>query len=651
MLYGSLTTWLMASILVLCFDSRVADAQEVERLNEVNFQDYVNDGRLHLVDFYSPYCAYCQRILPDFEATWTHHAAELERWNVTMAKVDCVASGDFCFEEQVDIYPSLRLYGPAGFIKNFPRDVRETEENLIEFLKRESQVATNYDTGDAPSKSMLTTALDFQKTLKDSTLERPVLYSVWPSTNRNTMDGSIVFIDCDNCIPFQKVWNRVTRELDAQGIQTGHIGCEDNASLCTKYGFGDLNEQLPTFADRSPGLLLILPTGKGNQVFSYKSPVTTNSDNYIDFVNRMVHNNELKEINENDILNLINKKIDYLEDNKSSELSPKLHLVLLYDQNQSEWQEIAESLLQPLSETSVYFHKSQCNLAKLTQEIYHEQYSLLTKNGNPSANNKIFSWDSSSIKALSGLPTLFVFREGEKRISVYPRRSLNDVDSIKKWLSVLSRPLVDDISINNIGKLLDFQPDTYSTLVVQLVNTSTTLSGTFSHDYIRNLMDVTWKYDNERVRNMNRNKDNNVLFTYLDISKKREVLNENRLYVKPYTDYKNGDILVIDKRTKMVYDKGPNNKPLHGDHPDSLVEALVALNFPKSSRNKMKGGRLALSPFPEALRFLDMIHRYGLKGYAISIVILLLILNIRTIYWLMQLSPKASTPTKLRKTY
>jgi thiol-disulfide isomerase/thioredoxin len=77
------------------------------------FDEFVKDHKFSFVNFYAPWCVWCQRLEP----TWEAFAEELEKLDgtpdeiqVDVAKVDCVANRQLCADQRVMAFPTLRLF-------------------------------------------------------------------------------------------------------------------------------------------------------------------------------------------------------------------------------------------------------------------------------------------------------------------------------------------------------------------------------------------------------------------------------------------------------------------------------------------------------------------------------------------------------------
>jgi protein disulfide-isomerase-like protein len=77
-------------------------------LNKGNFDQFMKDHELAFVDFYAPWCMWCQRLHP----TWQKVAGQVEEKNmpVGIAEVNCVTEADLCRDQKIQAFPTLRWY-------------------------------------------------------------------------------------------------------------------------------------------------------------------------------------------------------------------------------------------------------------------------------------------------------------------------------------------------------------------------------------------------------------------------------------------------------------------------------------------------------------------------------------------------------------
>ena len=77
-------------------------------LTSENIEEFHNEHELVFIDFYSPWCSWCQKLAP----TWDIFANEAfrQQLDVGVGKVDCVAQNELCKEERIVAFPSLRWF-------------------------------------------------------------------------------------------------------------------------------------------------------------------------------------------------------------------------------------------------------------------------------------------------------------------------------------------------------------------------------------------------------------------------------------------------------------------------------------------------------------------------------------------------------------
>ncbi len=91
----------------------------VQALTAGNFSTATDDG-MWFVEFYSPYCGHCKRLAPTF-----HDIAESNRHledssNFHIARVNCIAQGDLCAQQNIDGYPSMELFRDGAWFESYP---------------------------------------------------------------------------------------------------------------------------------------------------------------------------------------------------------------------------------------------------------------------------------------------------------------------------------------------------------------------------------------------------------------------------------------------------------------------------------------------------------------------------------------------------
>jgi thiol-disulfide isomerase/thioredoxin len=102
-------------------------------IDDTNFEPWLEHHEYTFVNFYAPWCIWCQRLEPVWEAF--AERVEVDQLPISVVKVDCVEMRDLCMVQKIMAFPMLR------FFKNQeaqPPDYRSdrTVEAMIEFVRQ-----------------------------------------------------------------------------------------------------------------------------------------------------------------------------------------------------------------------------------------------------------------------------------------------------------------------------------------------------------------------------------------------------------------------------------------------------------------------------------------------------------------------------------
>ncbi|KAG6868519.1 hypothetical protein C0993_001620 [Termitomyces sp. T159_Od127] len=132
-------------------------ASDVLKLTADNFDDAIKHHQLILVEFFAPWCGHCKALAPHYEEA----ATALKEKDITLANVDCVDQADLCQANDVQGYPTLKVFkngvpadyhGPRkadGIVsymvkQSLPAVSDVTAENHEEFTKADNFVVVAY---------------------------------------------------------------------------------------------------------------------------------------------------------------------------------------------------------------------------------------------------------------------------------------------------------------------------------------------------------------------------------------------------------------------------------------------------------------------------------------------------------------------------
>lgn len=77
-------------------------------VDQNSFDPWLKKYEYVFVDFYAPWCVWCQRLEPVWEAFAEKMA--IEEMPVSVIKVDCTTNRDLCMEQKIQAFPMLRLF-------------------------------------------------------------------------------------------------------------------------------------------------------------------------------------------------------------------------------------------------------------------------------------------------------------------------------------------------------------------------------------------------------------------------------------------------------------------------------------------------------------------------------------------------------------
>jgi thiol-disulfide isomerase/thioredoxin len=97
------------------------------------FGPFIEENEYVFANFYAPWCVWCQRLAP----TWEAFAEKVEagQFGIKVIKVDCVEHRDLCAEQVIRAFPTLRLYKGGKAIAPDYREDR-TVDALTSYIER-----------------------------------------------------------------------------------------------------------------------------------------------------------------------------------------------------------------------------------------------------------------------------------------------------------------------------------------------------------------------------------------------------------------------------------------------------------------------------------------------------------------------------------
>ncbi|SCU84210.1 LAFA_0D08790g1_1 [Lachancea sp. 'fantastica'] len=660
--------------LCVLFLSRFIQAEKVDAVeqdtNDVKFPEPINAAEfddkvpqhLHLVEFYSPYCHHCKTLAPIWKKAWEDFHVEGSQLNISLVQVNCVESADLCAREKIAAYPAIKLYGPGGFIKDYP-EIKRSADHFINFARQEALNADNLQTSlmKSQSKELEGTAL---LRLISGKAEVPHLVSFWPSKELKSVDeDSVEFENCDQCHGFQKTWTALSSKLSSEDFVAAHVNCEVERTICEELEFGDLAEIKNHRVDRVPRVILVVPQKKTSALFHYtKEDYTIKAIE--DFALRTSANAQVQEISGKALQKLITTPIEIKKGLSQSEGS--IHIVFNYDSESVVPQDfdILERLVEPISNIpNAYLHKSADDLKSLSHSLFLEMYKKI--NHIIGDRDLIPNKEYFTMKSDTQLPTFYIFKQESlisHVLSGYSTTETHNQELILNWVDQNRAPLLSQLMPENYKEVLNYQPKIYDFMAIQIIDTSSNEQARKSAKYMENLKVSALEYESDRINflfnsvkegrttkdeavetsktkqapssdiltkmrdEIARNDDHRVQFTYLDLSLHESVLKDAGLKASKRV-FKNGDALVLNKGTRSFFvEKSLNGERLTTEKPYDLKNVLYVLAFGTGDENNTiikesfkNSGHLLTHAFG---RFQES---FGLFGYLLLGAVLVLL--------------------------
>ena len=109
--------------------------RDVVPLTVSNFDTFVQSRDVVMVDFYAPWCIWCQRLAP----VWENFAHEVTLKDyaefVGVAKVDCTTETPLCQRRRITAYPSIFLYRDRNPHSHTPYQGDRTTTAFLQFIE------------------------------------------------------------------------------------------------------------------------------------------------------------------------------------------------------------------------------------------------------------------------------------------------------------------------------------------------------------------------------------------------------------------------------------------------------------------------------------------------------------------------------------
>ncbi|KAH3675749.1 hypothetical protein WICMUC_002541 [Wickerhamomyces mucosus] len=606
-----------------------------ETLTLETFKQQLSTQKLSFVEFYSPYCHHCKTFEPIWKSTYNNNKDWLIDHKIGFYQVNCVENGDLCVQEKIKGYPSMKLYSnKAMFTKDYNKDYNRNEKDIMKFLKEESIK----DLTEFENFSKLIGTNELIQLINKISNNLEIIIFLPSKFSKDINDINSQYRDFINPIKF------ISNKFD-----TYIYNILENLSIVQKFGL-KLDEIQ---------IFIKLPNRSKFNMFKYVSSITVDFQyEFIKWCQQMLEiSGNFQSIDSNSF----NNERDFF-DKLPQEIQPSLsfdftNFIYFYDPNSTfdEDFEILNHLLEPLSKLQNIKFEKNTNWELFKNKYWYEINSLNHKDINEDLHQQLeltFDEIQFEIQTSTSLPVLCKFNSILPIVEIYQNfgpNEIRDYFQIKDWINKQSEPLIGNFN-EDWNKLYKTGENTL--LIIQIIDEISSIS-----NVLKSLKDYKyvlekWKYWELIKRREEKDKElqdfkNSPNFNEIEYHQKSireiypindeikdvktsfifanntEILNELGLNINS-KKYQENDLLIVDLSNKFYYDsKIEINEPLTSFKPDDLTRVLLSLN---NIAKEKEFPLLRNSPYSSKLRRLDNIHIFGIWGYLILIVKLIVVL-------------------------
>lgn len=110
------------------------DGIHVEPIGEKDWDEFSAENEFSFVNFYAPWCAFCQH----FHSTWEALAEEVEESeiDVAIASVDCVEHAQLCHDRNVGAFPTLIFFRHGVQVNHGEYRWDRTVDAMMQFIEK-----------------------------------------------------------------------------------------------------------------------------------------------------------------------------------------------------------------------------------------------------------------------------------------------------------------------------------------------------------------------------------------------------------------------------------------------------------------------------------------------------------------------------------
>lgn len=677
-------------------DTNFGEESLPEELTIVDF-DEVTNKKLTLVEFFSPSCLHCRDFAPTWERTYKEFEPEMEQLGIQMRQVNCLGSGDLCERENVESYPNLRVYAPnvnektgkivqgrAKLISTYPHILRSSA-NLKKYMKDTAALFASTSIQTSSSSKQL----DFDQFMRllGGRIEKAHYVAIFPASDsqyRNSDSAEKGFKrNCKDCLEYKRNWDKLSNQI-LRTVDVCHFNCMSYPKICAKLGFHDMIN--PSVMSK-PQFAMFLPKEVGRVRLDYSGDATLESLKA--FALRTEENSHYGLTAPENLQGMMEYRTElpFRPIEQYYPLKNDIAIVYFYEKEKDFEvdRDVLPYLLECVSKSPFNLHLYTANNKNFLTNVDEQNNSLLRYiNSGDSPAGKEYNKSMQIATTVTDLPTVLVIRDNALFTDILQTHRPDDFrnfDVLKEFIGRNQFPLYQELTPELLDIYFDNKEQDVANekvVVVFLNSTNTDFRdksfynmSLAAHEYYYTRKEY---YYNEMVNNREtkkasaekmkkQNKPNpkilktmskavphnfhksQVVFTYIDLATQPRLAH---FMTREVGQRNPGDAIVISRDSRYAWCSGIHGERLTNDPVTlrPLLQYLLDHALIDQLLKKVKVQRTLLRrPYGDRFFFMNSVHDYGVNGYLI--VILILVLGLTPVSRLLRKSLRSSARTSV----
>ena len=649
-----------------------------EELTIVDF-DEVTSKKLTLVEFFSPSCLHCIDFAPTWERTYKEFEPEMEQLGIQMRQVNCLASGDLCERENVESYPNMRIYAPninektgksiqgrAKLISTYPRILR-SGTNLKKYMKDSAALfASNNVQTTSPSKE-----LDFDQFMRllGGRIEKAHFVALFPASSsqyRNSDSAELGFKkNCKDCLEYKRTWDKLSNQV-LRTVEIGHFNCMSYPKICAKLGLHDMIN--PSMMSK-PKFIIFFPKQVGRVRLDYDGDATLESLKA--FALKAEQNSHYRLVNPGTLQGIMEYRTD-LPSRPIEQYYPlknDIAIVYLYEKEKDFEvdRDVLPYLLECVTKSPFNIHLYTANNKNFLTNVEEQNKNLLRYiNSGDAHARKEYDRKMQIATTVTELPSLLAIRDNALFTDILQTHrpdNFRNAAVLKDFFGRNQFPLYQELTPELLDIYFDNKEQDVANekaVVVFLNSTETDFrENSFynmslaAHEYYYTRKEYyynevvnnreTKKASAEKMKKQNKPSPkilktmskavphnfhkSQVMFTFIDVATQPRLAN---FMTREVGQRNPGDAIVISRDSRYAWSSGIHGERLTND-PVILRPLLRYLLDPALIDHRLVNVKVQRTllhrPYGDRFFFMNSVHDYGVKGYLIVMLILVLALT------------------------